>query len=58
MNPSAVEELNRALGNKMDAPEKVASNILAAMRKDERRRFLGWPEKAFVVINGLFQGGG
>jgi short-subunit dehydrogenase len=54
MNPSAVEELNRALGNKMDAPEKVASNILAAMRKDERRRFLGWPEKAFVVINGLF----
>jgi len=54
MNPGEVEELNRALGNKMDAPEQVASNILAAMQKDERRRFLGWPEKAFVVINGLF----
>jgi short-subunit dehydrogenase len=54
MNPTAVEELNRALGNKMDTADQVASHILTAMRKDERRRFLGWPEKAFVVINGLF----
>jgi hypothetical protein len=23
------------------------------MEKDERRRFLGWPEKLFVVINGI-----
>jgi short-subunit dehydrogenase len=53
MNPEAVNELNRALGNAMDAPEAVASQILAAMENDDRRRFLGWPEKLFVVINGI-----
>jgi len=53
MNPDAVTELNRALGNTMDAPETVAAEILKAMAKDERRRFLGWPEKLFVVINGI-----
>ena len=53
MNPAPVNELNRALGNAMDAPEAVAAQILQAMEKDERRRFLGWPEKLFVVINGI-----
>ncbi|WP_417522257.1 SDR family oxidoreductase [Marinobacter sp.] len=53
MNPDGVKEMNRALGNAMDAPEKVAAEILKAMAKDERRRFLGWPEKLFVVINGV-----
>lgn len=53
MNPDAVTELNRALGNAMDAPELVAAEILKAMAKDQRRRFLGWPEKLFVVINGI-----
>jgi short-subunit dehydrogenase len=53
MNPEAVNELNRALGNAMDTPEAVASQILAAMENDVRRRFLGWPEKLFVVINGI-----
>ncbi|QBM18454.1 hypothetical protein MARI_25950 [Marinobacter sp. JH2] len=53
MNPDGVIEMNRALGNAMDAPEKVAAEILTAMTKDERRRFLGWPEKLFVVINGV-----
>jgi len=53
MNPETVNELNRALGNTMDTPEAVASQILAAMENDDRRRFLGWPEKLFVVINGI-----
>ncbi|WP_203298939.1 SDR family oxidoreductase [Marinobacter sediminum] len=53
MNPEAVNELNRALGNTMDAPDAVAGQILRAMERDERRRFLGWPEKLFVVINGI-----
>jgi short-subunit dehydrogenase len=34
MNPDAVNELNQALGNTMDAPEKVAAQILEAMKKD------------------------
>ncbi|KMQ73135.1 SDR family oxidoreductase [Marinobacter subterrani] len=53
MNPEAVNELNRALGNSVDTPDSVASQILAAMKNDDRRRFLGWPEKLFVVINGV-----
>lgn len=53
MNPEEVNELNRALGNSVDAPEAVASQILQAMENDDRRRFLGWPEKLFVVINGV-----
>lgn len=53
MNPEAVNQLNQALGNTMDPPEKVASEILRAMENDQRRRFLGWPERLFVVINGI-----
>lgn len=53
MNPESVNELNRALGNSVDAPEAVASEILKAMENGDRRRFLGWPEKLFVVINGI-----
>lgn len=53
MNPEAVNQLNQALGNTMDPPEKVASEILRAMETDQRRRFLGWPERLFVVINGI-----
>ncbi|PHQ25925.1 short chain dehydrogenase [Marinobacter guineae] len=53
MNPEEVNELNRALGNSVDTPESVASQILEAMENDDRRRFLGWPEKLFVVLNGV-----
>jgi short-subunit dehydrogenase len=53
MNPEAVNELNRALGNHVDTPQAVALAILKAMENDDRRRFLGWPEKLFVVINGI-----
>jgi short-subunit dehydrogenase len=53
MNAEAVNELNRALGNRVDTPQAVASEILKAMENDERRRFIGWPEKLFVVINGI-----
>lgn len=53
MNPEAVNDLNRALGNRMDAPDQVADQILAAMRQDRLRRYLGWPEKFFVHLNGL-----
>ncbi|WP_336367572.1 SDR family oxidoreductase [Marinobacter sp. C2H3] len=53
MNPDAVNRLNQALGNAMDAPERVAAQILRAMKNNERRRFLGWPERLFVVLNGI-----
>lgn len=53
MNPEPVNELNHALGNAVDAPGAVAAHILRAMEKDQPRCFLGWPEKLFVVVNGI-----
>lgn len=53
MNPEEVNELNQALGNRVDTPQAVASQILRAMENDDRRLFLGWPEKLFVVLNGV-----
>ncbi|SDX00073.1 SDR family oxidoreductase [Marinobacter mobilis] len=53
MNPELVNALNEALGNQMDDPEQVAAQIIAAMESDQRRRYLGWPERFFVVLNSL-----
>jgi short-subunit dehydrogenase len=53
MNPEAVTALNKALGNHMDEPAVVAAQILKAMDRNDRRRFLGWPEKLFVIVNSL-----
>lgn len=53
MNPEQVNDLNAALGNQMDAPEAVAGEIMTAMKTDQQRRYLGWPEKLFVRLNGL-----
>ena len=53
MNTDPVTALNRALGNTMDLPDQVARQILEAMENDLKRRFLGWPEKLFVVVNGI-----
>ncbi len=53
MNPKAVNALNKALGNHMDEPAVVAAQIIRAMDRDDRRRYLGWPEKFFVVLNSL-----
>lgn len=53
MNSASVNALNQTLGNRMDSPRVVAAQILKAMRQDQRRRFLGWPERFFILLNGL-----
>ncbi|GGY70628.1 SDR family oxidoreductase [Marinobacter zhanjiangensis] len=53
MNPNAVDQLNQALGNAMDPPQQVAANIVRAMNRDQRRCFIGWPERLFVVLNAV-----
>lgn len=53
MNSAGVDALNKALGNTMDSPERVASQIMQALLKDRNRAYLGWPEKLFVHLNGL-----
>ncbi|MFV8816548.1 SDR family oxidoreductase [Haliea sp. E17] len=56
MNPPEVVALNRQLGNAMDQPANVASAVMDALRHNRKRRFLGWPERLFVKINGVFPG--
>lgn len=54
MNEANVVEMNKALGNAMDSPEHVAACVLQSMQQERARLSIGWPEKLFVVLNGLF----
>ena len=55
MNSSAVDALNTTLRNAVDDPEVVVAAALKLLHaKRSSDAFLGWPEKLFVKINGLF----
>lgn len=54
MNEAAVVAMNNELGNKMDAPALVAACVVRAIDRERPRLFIGWPEKLFVFMNGLF----
>ena len=45
--------MNRALGNTMDDPALVAQTLLMLLRKNQRQRYMGWPERLFVKVNAL-----
>ncbi|WP_444887340.1 SDR family oxidoreductase [Microbulbifer sp. JMSA008] len=52
LNSDAVNDLNRALGNKSDSPQFVAAQCLRLLQsKRGRRRFIGWPERLFIKVN-------
>ena len=52
-NNAAVEAYNRATGTAMDDVERVASALLRMLEDEEAERFLGFPEKLGVRLNGL-----
>jgi short-subunit dehydrogenase len=54
MNPPEVVALNRDLGNTTDPPERVADELLALIRKGKGCRAIGWRERFFARLNGLF----
>jgi len=54
MNSAAVVAMNEELGNTMDPPERVAGEFMALLKKEQRTRFIGWPERFFVKLNSLF----
>lgn len=54
LNDTRVNEMNLALGNAMDSPETVASELVRFLENHSRQTYLGWPERLFVKINGLF----
>ena len=51
MNSFAAAGLNAALGNAVDAPQRVADFIVEAMRNDSRRTGIGWRERCFARLN-------
>ncbi len=54
INDQQVVSMNEELGNKMDAPEVVAQHLMQALENDRiLLRYIGWPEKLFVVINSV-----
>lgn len=55
-NSAAVQALNSALGSAVDAPQAVAVALLKAIRREQPRLQLGWPEKLLVRLNGCLPG--
>ncbi|MBD8526604.1 SDR family oxidoreductase [Pseudomarimonas arenosa] len=54
MNDARTRALNQELKVAVDAPEKVALAILDAIEAGRRRQQIGWPEKLFARLNGVF----
>ncbi|MBB1353576.1 SDR family oxidoreductase [Pseudoalteromonas sp. SR45-5] len=54
INSSKARAMNKELGNKMDSPELVAQELLALISSNQTRRFIGFPEKLFARMNGVF----
>ncbi len=52
-NGAAVEAYNRATGTAMDSPEQVAAELLTLIEGDAAERFIGFPERLGVRLNGL-----
>lgn len=53
INSQAVVAMNEELGNAMDTPDVVAAQLLVQLQQGQSRRFVGWPEKLFVRLNGV-----
>ncbi len=51
MNHGAGEDLNRALGNRVDAPDTVAAKIARAMARSAPITVIGLPERIYTRIN-------
>jgi len=54
LNSDKVVEMNKALANKMDKPQQVAQSLIKFLKNTDHRAYLGWPEKLFVRLNGIF----
>ncbi|MGE0430123.1 SDR family oxidoreductase [Hydrogenophaga sp.] len=52
-NSAQVEDYNQATGTRMDAPARVAQELLRMLETRTVERFLGFPEKLGVRVNGL-----
>lgn len=53
LNDARIVAMNKALGNAVDSPETVAKQVMKALRRNAGNSYIGWPEKLFVLINGI-----
>ena len=44
----------QAFKNKLDHPAQVAKSLVEMLWSNASSRYLGWPEKLFIKLNGLF----
>ncbi|WP_083582100.1 SDR family oxidoreductase [Halomonas aestuarii] len=56
MNAPEVEEMNRALSNTMDSPQRVARLVRRAIEAGREETQLGGPERLFARLNALVPG--
>jgi short-subunit dehydrogenase len=52
-NSAEVENYNRATGTATDTPQSVAFALLELLESEAAERYLGFPEKLAVRLNGL-----
>lgn len=52
-NAGATERMAAAVKMKQDSPESVAAQLVLAIERNLRDRYLGWPEKFFVRLNAV-----
>src|SRR5690606_27540556 len=52
MNRAAVEEMNAALGVRMDSPQTVAAGLMKPLEENLSEVHLGFPERLFIRVNG------
>ena len=52
-NRNVVARMANALKMNQDEPESVAASVIATIERDDRERYLGWPEKLFVRLNSI-----
>lgn len=54
MNSESVQRLNQKLGNSVDTPDVVANTLIQMLNSNRPRQTVGFPEKLFARINGVF----
>jgi short-subunit dehydrogenase len=53
INTTSVDDMNKALGNKMDSVDVVAKAFMRFLNSHKREQVVGWPEKLFARVNGF-----
>lgn len=52
-NAPAVEAYNTATGTACDPPQRVAEALVALLKDEAGERYIGWPERLAVRLNGM-----